>query len=232
VTPVQPLAEAPAVAVPAPVQTEQPPVVEPADPNALVPAQTAEPLPAVVPAEASQVVVNEPAPQEVLPSEKPFVTLDDAREQLNALIERAPNGGSRFGLITWYSSQLMISQEQTGGGWRIGVSIGLPRSATALGGLLASWGVPFSRKRVEFVVKAVPDAVLLGAEGGPRQKAHSYTLLNGSFQLKHHLSTEIQRARPFRDAKLRMWYDSAYDCTDFADVLKAINSELTGESAF
>ena len=116
----------------------------------------------------------------------------------------------------------------------------MPRYATMLFGLLASWGVRGTRKRIEFVVKAKAgsdadaesDAVSTGSDGEPRRNAHNYTVLNGSFQRQHLFSIEIQFAKPFRDPTARLLYGPSFASTDFDKVLTVVRSEITGEPAF
>ncbi len=167
----------------------------------------------------------------VLPAETPFITVSEARAKLLQLIGLAPNGGKRFGITTSYLCNSMLStpDEQADKGWRIGITIEVPRYATMLFGQLASWGLPYSRKRIEFVVNAKADAFTHRTEGGQNRKAHGYTVLNGSFQSD---SIEMKCAKPFRDSIVRRLYGIAFDHTDFDKVLDVVRSEITGQPAF
>lgn len=178
--------------------------------------------------------MSEQTTDQILPAESAFVTVTDAIARLSELADLAPAGGSLFGITVTHRSRSILSTPENDAGtqWRIGVTIEVPRFANLLFGQLACWGVPGSCKRIEFVVKAEADAVTIGADGQPKRKGHKYTVLNGSFQMKHHLSTEMEHAVPFHDPKVRMWYGSTYDSTDFAEALKVIRSEITGEPAF
>ena len=171
----------------------------------------------------------------VLPAQTPFVTVSEAKAKLDTLIALATTGGKRFGITTSYVPTLVLStpDEQGNQEWRIGVSIEVQRYATMLVGQMANWGLPGSCKRIDFVVKAKVNAVTIGnTDGGRQHKAHSYTVLNGSFQSEHQLSTEMRSAKPFRDRTLRRWYGMVFDCTDFNKVLDVVRSEITGETAF
>jgi len=179
--------------------------------------------------------MSEQVNEQVLPAETPFVTVAEAKAKLTELANQAPAGGSFLGVtITSKSLSILSTPDDLGSKeWRIGVVITIPRFANALFGQLASWGLPGSERKIQFVVKAEAEACTVGpAEGGPRHKAHSYTVMNGAFQMKQQLSTEMERSVPFRDPTVRKWYGITYSSTKFEELLQVVRSEITGEPAF
>lgn len=169
---------------------------------------------------------------QILPAETPFVTVKDAMEKVKAVLAKAPIGGTLLGITRTSVSQFIISTPEEEGltAWRMGVIMTIPRRATMLCAWMASWGLPYSTRKISFVIDAHADQVTVGSsEGGPQHRAHNYVLLNGTFQLRHHFSTEMEQSRPFRDDKTRLWYDTTFDTTDFEQILEVILSELTGK---
>ncbi len=178
--------------------------------------------------------MSDSAAIEVLPAKTPFVTVKEARAKLNEVLAQAPIGGTLFGITcTSFDLSILGTPDEAGQeDWRVGVILTLPRSATMIGGWLASKGVWFSTRKVSFVIDAKSNEVTVGpagSEGGPRHHAHKYVLLNGTFQIAHQLSTEMKQTRPFRDGTTRIWYDTTFDTTDFEHVLEVVRSELTGK---
>lgn len=171
------------------------------------------------------------------PTTTPFVTVSEGKSKLLDLIAMAATG-TAMGVASTYFSQLMMStpEKDAARNWRIGVSIVVPRFANLIGAKLATWNVPGSRRRIEFVVKAEADSVSVYSRhqsdivlhGSFRKTmTHSYTVLNGSFQ-KESLSTEMKEFNPFRDLTARYVYGSMYESHDFSRVLAVIRSEITG----
>lgn len=161
----------------------------------------------------------------------PFVTLEEAEQLLNRLADLAPQGGTAFGITVNHFSRSTISGNpgENPNEWRIGVKITVPYFANMVFGKLANWGVPWSTRTIAFVVKARANAATVETRDGKKlHKVHSYALLNGTFQ-QGRLSTEMERAKPFSDHKLRLFYGSTFDCNSFQNILAAVRSEVTGE---
>jgi len=164
--------------------------------------------------------------ENILPSEVPFVTVIQASVEIAKAISSAVNSQLfAYGTIATPAGNAVEE-------WRIGVFIRVPRFFSSIGRALARWRVPGFTRHIEFVLKAQSDAVTIGSQNQPRRRAHEYTVLNGSFQREHHLSTEIKRARPFRDAYTRSWYGTTFETTDFERAMAVIQSEITGQPAF
>lgn len=153
------------------------------------------------------------------PSCSKFVTVSEARAKLDELVASSIDRHFSITIASIAEEDIPASRH-----WRIGVSINLPRYANKLFGCLANMGLPGSRRRIEFVLKAEAEALITDA--GPK---HRYTVLNGSFQ---RMSMEMKTAKPFRDRELRPLYGIAFESTDFERVLAVVLSELSGQPAF
>jgi hypothetical protein len=170
------------------------------------------------------------AQTDALPSDVPFVTLVDAQAAIARVIaDDAPKSGTRFGITRQFLTIARLSSLLPDGtGWRMGVSVVVPRFATLSCAYFASWGFKLAQRRTAFIIKASPESVEQVSADGIRRKSHSYTFLNGTYQL----NLELQEARRFRDAEMRAIYKSTFETGDFEKILTVLRSELTGQKVF
>lgn len=171
--------------------------------------------------------------QEILPAESAFLSVEEATKSINATAALVKSRATKFGITAGHLTKTIISTtpEQSETSWRIGVSITVPRFENLVFGALASWNVRGATKRISFVVKGEANAATVRANGQQDRKAHKYTILNGIFQLRN-LSTEIEKAIPFKDKTVRNLYKNTFGSTDFEQILRVILSEMTDQEAF
>ncbi len=170
------------------------------------------------------------AQTDALPSDVPFVTLEEAQAAIGKVIaDDAPNSGTLFGITRHFLASSRLSYHLPDGtGWRMGVIVVVPRFATLSCAYFASWRFRWAQRRTAFVIKASPEAFEQVAADGIRRKVHCYTFLNGTYESE----LELQQARPFRDAEMRALYKTTFATTDFKQILTVMRSELTGQKVF
>lgn len=171
--------------------------------------------------------------QEILPAESAFISVEEATKSINATAALIKSSATKFGITAGHMTKAIISTTaaQSEKAWRIGVSITVPRFKNLVFGALASWGAPGATKRIAFVLKGESNAVTVHIDGQQDRKAHKYTVLNGTFQIRN-LSTELEKAIPFKDKTVRNQYGATFDSVDFEKILRVILSEMTDQEAF